>query len=297
MRSPLFRPCPAPMSLSDPGGFSCSRYLCDSMSLPCPNRGLLQILASSVSSTVFWIVNLLRFPTAPPSIAVHHQSPIVFHPTPTYSTSAKRRQPGCCLDLPPTSLCRSSLLPAMRACVCCHLPWRCAPPCSDLGLHPCPCHPVGVLPSEVTSLPCLCRLHVHSLPCRPSPTVQSLPLLRCLNRVLCVPLSLVHTTCLPGSNVVLFCIMVYGIFVGWHFALEQEARAPPHPGNQSPRPLSPRYLAMLLQFRLPVSLPPSVSFPPCPPDPIPIGWRHWVIALEVRHAHTCINYCRGWLAW
>ena len=59
------------------------------------------------------------FPTSYLSVAVPIWSPINFHPLPASSPGAKRCPNGRRLHPPPTSLRRSSLRPAPRACVCC----------------------------------------------------------------------------------------------------------------------------------------------------------------------------------
>ena len=75
------------------------------------------------------------------------------------------------------------------------------------------------------------------------------------------PLSLVHPPRPPCCFVVSWCLLVSCVFVGWPFALQREARAPPLPVDLSPRPSSPRYLDMPLPFRIPDYPLPPVHFP------------------------------------
>ena len=89
---------------------------------------------------MFWIV---RFPSF---LLPHHLQPFIirsllFTPEP----HPLSRPPICCLHPQPTSLHRSSLRPAPRACICRRLTFRIAPPFAALGLHLGPCCPLGGL--------------------------------------------------------------------------------------------------------------------------------------------------------
>ena len=98
------------------------------------------------------------FSTAPPSAALHSQITLSLPPLPVQISAP----PGRRLHPPPTSLRRSSLRLAPRACVCCHSRAGALPPCPPLY---CTHFPDGTCVFRVLCFPmCLC------VPDYPSPS-------------------------------------------------------------------------------------------------------------------------------
>ena len=154
-------------------------------------------------------------------MAVPLWSTLNLHPIPTSSTGAKRRPPGRCPHLPPTSLRRLFLSPVPHACVCFCSCSGVLPPLPPLACTQVPVGPWGVFLSRVP--PCLYVFASSFL------------------------------SFFPNIGIVLFWCPCWVVFR--EKLRDQGASTPWH---LHALVLAPRYLAMPAPFRLPHPPPPTL---------------------------------------